>query len=255
MTGVIDNVDFTLRDDSTSVTMLIPPDTPVGTRTIIIPPRLHLAEHRIIREAIADALADHGRNYEPEKPDALLWMDVETTGLDANKCSILKIGLRCTSLDAMHEYGRFEAVVHIGRETLLTVQPSALELHLNNGLLAQCESCDPLANSPRVIAEQALWFIQGMAATYTLHPAGTNISRFDLPMVERFCMTGFGELFHYRMLDVTALRLAAKACGQDPYQHRMKPTHRVHDCLDRDIAEYRHYLTLMTGPRSQKGRP
>lgn len=60
MTGVIDNVDFTLRDDSTSVTMLIPPDTPVDTRTIIIPPRLHLAEHRIIREAIADALADHG---------------------------------------------------------------------------------------------------------------------------------------------------------------------------------------------------
>ena len=171
-------------------------------------------------------------------------------------CSILEIGLRCTSLDAMHEYGRFEAVVHIGRETLLTVQPSALELHLNNGLLAQCESCDPLANSPRVIAEQALWFIQGMAATYTLHPAGTNISRFDLPMVERFCMTGFGELFHYRMLDVTALRLAAKACGQDPYQHRMKPTHRVHDCLDRDIAEYRHYLTLMTGPAlAEKDRP
>ena len=161
----------------------------------------------------------------PEKPEALLWMDVETTGLDANMCSILEIGLRCTSLDAMHEYGRFEAVVHIGRETLLTVQPSALELHLNNGLLAQCESCDPLANSPRVIAEQALRFIQGMATTYVLHPAGTNISRFDLPMVERFCMTGFGELLHYRMLDVTALRLAAKACGQDPYQHRMKPTH------------------------------
>lgn len=184
----------------------------------------------------------------PEKPDALLWMDVETTGLDTNMCSILEIGLRCTSLDAIHEYGRFEAVVHIGRETLLTVQPSALELHLNNGLLAQCESCDPLANSPRVITEQALRFIQGMATTYTLHPVGTNISRFDLPMVERFCMTGFGELLHYRMLDVTALRLAATACGQDPYTHRAKPTHRVHDCLDRDIAEYRHYLTLMTGP-------
>ena len=37
----------------------------------------------------------------PEKPDALLWMDVETTGLDTNKCSILEIGLRCTSMDAM----------------------------------------------------------------------------------------------------------------------------------------------------------
>lgn len=30
--------------------------------------------------------------------------------------------------------------------------------------------------------------------------------------------------------------------------NREKPTHRVHDCLDRDINEYRHYLTLMTPP-------
>lgn len=60
VTGEIDNVDFTLRDDSTSVTMLIPPDIPVSTRTIIIPQGFTLAEHRIIREAIQDALADHG---------------------------------------------------------------------------------------------------------------------------------------------------------------------------------------------------
>lgn len=59
VTGKIDNVDFT-REDGTSVTMLIPPDTPVGTRTIIIPQGFTLAEHRIIREAIQDALADHG---------------------------------------------------------------------------------------------------------------------------------------------------------------------------------------------------
>ena len=57
--GEIDNVDFT-REDGTSVNMLIPPDTPVGTRTIIIPQGFTLAEHRIIREAIQDALADHG---------------------------------------------------------------------------------------------------------------------------------------------------------------------------------------------------
>lgn len=59
VTGEIDNVDFT-SEDGTSVTMLIPPDTPVGTRTIIIPQGFTLAEHRIIREAIQDALADHG---------------------------------------------------------------------------------------------------------------------------------------------------------------------------------------------------
>lgn len=159
----------------------------------------------------------------PEKPDALLWMDVETTGLDANKCSILEIGLRCTTLDAMREHALLEAVVHISRETMLSAQLPALDLHLNNGLLAQCETSDPVRCSPEAIARKTVRFIKDMSGMYTLHPAGTNIQRFDL----------------------TALRLTAKTLGRDPYTHRAKPTHRVHDCLDRDITEYRHYLTLM----------
>ncbi|MFR2472719.1 MAG: hypothetical protein ACLU04_03225 [Bifidobacterium longum] len=57
MTGVIDNVDFTLRDDSTSVTMLIPPDIPVSTRTIIIPQGFTREETRTIQGAIVQALA------------------------------------------------------------------------------------------------------------------------------------------------------------------------------------------------------
>lgn len=65
----------------------------------------------------------------PEKPDALLWMDVETTGLDANKCSILEIGLRCTSMDAMREHALLEAVVHISRETMLSAQTRARPSH------------------------------------------------------------------------------------------------------------------------------
>lgn len=176
----------------------------------------------------------------PEKPDALLWMDVETTGLDTNKCSILEIGLRCTSMDAMREHARLEAVVHISRETMLSAQLPALDLHLNNGLLAQCETSDPAHCSPEAIALETVRFIKDMSGMYTLHPAGTNIQRFDLPMILRFCepVERVNDLLSYRALDVTTLRLAAKALGRDPYTHRAKPTHRVHDCLDRDIAEY-----------------
>ena len=57
VTGEIDNVDFTLRDDSTSVTMLIPPDIPVSTRTIIIPQGFTREETRTIQGAIVQALA------------------------------------------------------------------------------------------------------------------------------------------------------------------------------------------------------
>lgn len=55
--GELDNVDFTLRDDSTSVTMLIPPDIPVSTRTIIIPQGFTREETRTIQGAIVQALA------------------------------------------------------------------------------------------------------------------------------------------------------------------------------------------------------
>lgn len=34
------------------------------------------------------------------KPDMLLWMDVETTGLDPGTDVLLEIGMRCTSMDA-----------------------------------------------------------------------------------------------------------------------------------------------------------
>ena len=57
VTGEIDNVYFTLRDDSTSVTMLIPPDIPVSTRTIIIPQGFTREETRTIQGAIVQALA------------------------------------------------------------------------------------------------------------------------------------------------------------------------------------------------------
>lgn len=186
----------------------------------------------------------------PEKPDALLWMDVETTGLDTNKCSILEIGLRCTSMDAMREHARLEAVVHISRETMLSAQLPALDLHLNNGLLAQCETSDPTHCSPEAIALETVRFVKDMNGMYTLHPAGTNIQHFDLPMILRFCepVERIDDLLSYRALDLTTLKLTAKSLGRDPYTHREKPTHRVHDCLDRDINEYRHYLTLMTPP-------
>lgn len=54
--GELDNVDFT-REDGTSVTMLIPPDIPVSTRTIIIPQGFTREETRTIQGAIAQALA------------------------------------------------------------------------------------------------------------------------------------------------------------------------------------------------------
>ena len=96
----------------------------------------------------------------PEKPDALLWMDVETTGLDANKCSILEIGLRCTTLDAMREHALLEAVVHISRETML----SAIQGEEGTTVSLEVEGTDGARRTVEVTRQE----IHGVTATWTM---------------------------------------------------------------------------------------
>ena len=65
----------------------------------------------------------------PNPTAALLWLDVETTGLDPNTCSILEIGAICTSLDTNTEYGRYETFIHIDSSQLLEIALPALKMH------------------------------------------------------------------------------------------------------------------------------
>ncbi|KFI91166.1 oligoribonuclease [Bifidobacterium saguini DSM 23967] len=191
----------------------------------------------------AHSITVGGTPVTPEPADALLWLDVETTGLDPNECSILEIGAICTSLDATREFGRYETVIHIQTEQLLDISLKALKMHTANGLLAACEqsgsseqeATDDLADFiDRLTSEQGL----------TLHPAGTNIQRFDLPAINHLleqheCHGFLANQLHYRAFDMTTIRLLWQSLGHNPYQHHQHGTHRVHDCLTRDITEYR----------------
>ena len=48
------------------------------------------------------------------KTEALLWVDIETTGTDPRHDLMLEIGLRCTSMNAKTEYARYESVIKPG---------------------------------------------------------------------------------------------------------------------------------------------
>ena len=168
---------------------------------------------------------------------------METTGLDPNTCSILEIGAICTSLDANTEIGRYETFIHIQTEQLLDISLKALKMHTANGLLADCEQA---GSSEQETAGHLADFIDRLTTNQglTLHPAGTNVQHFDLPaidhLLERHDYHGFlVNQLHYRALDLTSLRLLWQSLGHNPYQHHQHGTHRVHDCLTRDITEYR----------------
>lgn len=114
-------------------------------------------------------------------PEALLWIDVETTGIDPEHDQILEIGLRCTDTKAGDTYGACHRII----------RPTHLD-------------------------------IAAMDPAFT-HAAGYQID----------------GLLDYRRLDLSTLRWWRRFHHRpDPWADHHATSHRVLDCIQRDITEY-----------------
>ena len=90
---------------------------------------------------------------------------------------------------------------------------------------------------------------------WTMHPAGTNVD-FDLRQLDvhlgRHLEHPITQGLHHRKLDLTGFRLADQAIGGNPYQNHAG-THRVQDCIRRDINDYTAYLDIIrTGTQGDR---
>lgn len=74
---------------------------------------------------------------EKAKEDMLLWMDVETTGLDPDHDRILEVEMRCTDMRGVRCVGGFRRVIGLkGRKASVTDgNIKAWRMHCANGLL------------------------------------------------------------------------------------------------------------------------
>lgn len=74
---------------------------------------------------------------EKAKEDMLLWVDVETTGLDPDHDRILEVEMRCTDMKGVRCVGGFRRVIGLqGRKASITDENiKAWRMHCANGLL------------------------------------------------------------------------------------------------------------------------
>lgn len=182
------------------------------------------------------------------KPHKLLWLDVETTGLDHTLGDILEIGVILTTMKGEQEDYWSAVIKHdpqIIETALANGNKTALAMHSRNGLL-----WESLLGDDAITRQEASYQLRCHLTEWTeeatLHPAGTNID-FDLtwlttklPDCERL-----QDLSH-RRLDLTGFRLLSLARGEDPYGPAHATSHRVADCLERDLNEYWHVLAKGT---------
>lgn len=141
----------------------------------------------------------------------LLWLDLETTGLEPQKCQILEVAAMVADLE--QPFARltpYEAVLRPPVKPL-DVHPVVLEMHHRNGLWADCDK------STTTLAEVEAHLIEMAGRTpasdrenqTTL--AGSCVG-FDLGFI-KVHMPELAKYLHYRVLDVSSVLLFCRALG------------------------------------------
>jgi oligoribonuclease len=166
----------------------------------------------------------------------LLWLDLETTGLDPDEDHILMVAAART--DA-------EGAITESREWVVACDPWFLDrmpevvkrMHTESGLLARV--CSDEAKSLWTTVEHGLSEFIGADKPIL---AGNNIG-FDRQFIMRW-LPKVDAAMQYRegdvaLLDVSMLRRAAQVWGLDPYPKEKK--HLALDDIKASIAEFLFY--------------
>lgn len=176
----------------------------------------------------------------------LVWIDLETTGLDARKHRVLEVACIVTD-DAFTELGRWVEVVRpygweVGLEDQ-AVEPVVYEMHNANGLFAA------VAESKNRIdctdARLANW-IGGFIGAEKPQLAGSSVHLDREFMAVHLPKTLAG--LHYRHLDVSSLNEMARRTWPAVYDQRPRGGDKAHRALadiEQSIKLARYYATAL----------
>ncbi|MDF4085445.1 hypothetical protein [Bifidobacterium catenulatum] len=172
----------------------------------------------------------------------LLWVDVETTGLDPSHGAILEIGMRWTDTRLDRLDGGFSTpVAYAG-----PVDGFIERMHGPNGLLAACAR--PGAPTSDEAARLARAYVASrLSDGVRVLAAGASV-RFDRDWLDTR-MPGVLSGVHHRSLDVSALDEAARMWAPLTWAARPERTtdHRVDSRLDDELRLAAYYRDAFRG--------
>jgi oligoribonuclease len=170
----------------------------------------------------------------------LFWIDLEMTGLDEAKDSILEVAVVITDweLKTLEEYHR---VVFQPPQVLENMNDWCKKTHGESGLTAAVPSGTPLAQ-----VEQELLALIGRHYTSKdrVVLAGNSVGN-DKRFVDRY-MAQVAQRLHYRLIDVSSF----KEVFREKYRIEFKKgnSHRAVDDIHESIGELAHYLSFVKMP-------
>jgi len=180
--------------------------------------------------------------------DRMIWVDIETFGLDTHKDFITEVGFKITDLDlntiddfqtcvwSTPEYDTRLAEMKLSKKDLYVYN-----MHVKSGLWGEARR---IGAAPQVAEREICEWLEGHGVTKdTEEPLCGSSVHFDRGMLEVQMPLVF-ERFHYRIIDNSVLKGLCQAFNPRLYE-QMPPhdrkTHRVLPDIEDSINEFRFY--------------
>jgi len=171
----------------------------------------------------------------------LAFIDLEMTGLDAERDVIIQAALIVTDRD-LKPLDEYSCDIYQTDEALACMSPFVRDMHEKNGLIER-------VRASRVDLREAQRQLIARVSMLCEHPAvicGNSIW-VDRRFIDRY-MPGLAGYLHYRMIDVSSVKILVERWFGASAAFA-KPTVGEHDALvdiRNSIAELRHYRSVMT---------
>lgn len=187
-----------------------------------------------------------GDNMSEKRNDLLVWIDLETTGLDTDfnmlgvqKHKILEIGMHITDSQFNIIDPGFEIVIHHSKADLAEVMDDfVVNMHTKSGLLEKVENST-------VSLKQAETMMKMYVESYNIESksspiCGNNVS-FDKNFLDAQ-MPEFSQILHYRKIDVSSIKEVVKRLRPEVADLVQKQgKHRGLDDIKESIKELKIY--------------
>lgn len=176
----------------------------------------------------------------------LVWMDLEMTGLDADRHVIVEIATLVTDDDLKVVAEGPDLVVHQPDEALAEMDPVVVEMHTTSGLLDQIKTSTVTLDEA---GAQTLAFIKKHVPDARSVPLCGNSIGTDRRFLVKY-LPAIEEYLHYRSVDVSTLKELARrwypaALAAQP---RKATAHRALDDITESIKELAFYRERLFVP-------
>ena len=171
------------------------------------------------------------------KKCSLLWLDLEMTGLDAEKDVILEIAVAATDFNLETLIEGPDLVIHQPETALQNMNKWVQKTHSASGLLERVASSNIAVQEAE---KQVLEFVHD-SCEQDFHFAGNSIYQ-DRSFLKKY-MPKLNNKAHYRLIDVSTIKVLVKAWYPNSPENLFKKnkTHRAFDDVRESITELRHF--------------